>query len=103
MAGGQRLELSTCNSVKSLSRMSSSKVSGKVAQDRMTSRICSKSGGQSPARLQLKLFFRFGSKEVVVDLDECCCSVKEGREMVARGEKIYRRQRFPEATKPNQN
>lgn len=39
----------------------------------------SQSGGQSPARLKLKLFFRFGSKDVVVDLDEGFCSVEEGQ------------------------
>lgn len=90
MAEGQRLEMSACRSVKSLSRVSSSKVSGQVAQDGMTSRIWSQSGGQSTARLELKLFLRFGSEVVVVDL-ECCCSVQRragGRdEMVAtRGE-----------------
>lgn len=25
------------------------------------------------------MFFRFGSKEVVVDLDECYCTVEEGQ------------------------
>lgn len=59
--------------------MSSSKGSGQIAQDRMTSRSCSQSSGQSLAWLGLKLFFRFGSQEVVVDLDECCCSVEEGQ------------------------
>lgn len=75
MAEGQRLEMSACHSVKSLSRMSSSKVSGQVAQDGMTSRIWSQSGGQSTTRLELKLFLRFGSEVVVADL-ECCCSVQ---------------------------
>lgn len=54
-------------------------MSGQVAQGRMTSRSCSQSGGQSPAQLKLKLLFRFGSKEVVVDLDERYCSVEEGQ------------------------
>lgn len=82
--------MSACHSVKSLSKMSSSKVSGHVAQDRITSRICSQSGGQSTTQLELKLFLRFGSEVVVVDL-ECCCSMQrragEREEMVAiRGE-----------------
>lgn len=79
MAGGQRLEMSTCHSVMSLSRVSSSKVSGRVAQDRMTSRSYSQSSGQSLGWLGLELFFRLGSQEVVDDLDECCCSVEEGQ------------------------
>lgn len=45
------LEMATCSSMESSGSVSSSKVSGQVAQDKMTSRLCSQPGGQSTAWL----------------------------------------------------
>lgn len=49
------------------------------------------------------MFFRFGRKEVVFDLDECYCSVEEGQRDGDQRRASIHKAGLAGATEPNQN